>query len=136
VVVLVNGETLGGAELIAAALQDHKRATVCGQRTLGKASVQIPLALPVPGVGMKLTSGTFIRPSGKNLHRKPGSQSEDDWGVRPEVDCRVSPELSKRLKQQWQEFSLRPSSSNKRLALDDPTADPQRVAPCACWIGW
>src|SRR5262249_27159023 len=127
-VVLVNGETSGGAELIAAALQDHKRATVAGQRSLGKASVQIPLALPAPGVGMKLTSGTFVRPSGKNLHRKPDSQSEDDWGVRPDIDCRVSPELSKRLKRQWQEFALRPASSNRRLALDDPEVDPQRIA--------
>src|SRR5262249_58851975 len=64
VVVLVNGETSGGAELIAAALQDHKRACVVGQRTLGKASVQTPLAVGVEGTGFKLTSGTFVRPAG------------------------------------------------------------------------
>ena len=40
VVVLVNGETSGGGELIAAALQDHGRAAVAGQRTVGKASIQ------------------------------------------------------------------------------------------------
>src|SRR5262249_30538915 len=46
-VVLVNGETSGGAELIAAAMQDHKRAKVVGQRTLGKGSVQRPMSLNI-----------------------------------------------------------------------------------------
>jgi carboxyl-terminal processing protease len=129
-VVLVNGQTMGGAELIAAALQDHRRAVVMGQRTLGKASVQTPLALPLPGVGLKLTSGTFERPSGKNLHRFPDSKPSDDWGVRPDADgeFRVSPELGRRLREWWRRQSLRPGSSNERLPLDDPSADPQRQA--------
>jgi carboxyl-terminal processing protease len=129
-VVLVNGETMGGAELIAAALQDHRRAVVVGQRTLGKASVQTPIPLPMPGVGLKLTSGTFERPSGKNLHRFPDSKPSDDWGVRPDADgeSRVSPELSRRLREWWRRQSLRPGPSNERLPLDDPSADPQRQA--------
>jgi C-terminal peptidase prc len=122
---LVNQETSGGAELIAAALQDHGRATVVGQRTLGKASVQTPLATGVEGVGFKLTTGTFVRPSGKNLHRFRESQPRDDWGVHPDVDCRVSPDLGARLKRDWQAWSLRPEWSRERLALDDPRADPQ-----------
>jgi C-terminal processing protease CtpA/Prc len=129
-VVLVNGETMGGAELIAAALQDHRRALVVGQRTLGKASVQTLVPLPLPGVGLKLTSGTFERPSGKNLHRFPDSKPADDWGVRPDADgeCRVSPELGRRLREWWGRQSLRPGASNERLPLDDPSADPQRQA--------
>ena len=129
-VVLVNGQTMGGAELIAAALQDHHRATVVGQRSLGKASVQTPIPLPVPGVGLKLTSGTFERPSGKNLHRFPESKASDDWGVRPDADgeFRVSPELGRRLAEWWRRQSLRPGGSNERLPLDDPSADPQRQA--------
>src|SRR5262249_14493934 len=125
VVVLVNGETSGGAELIAAALQDHKRACVVGQRTLGKASVQTPLAVGVEGTGFKLTSGTFVRPAGKNLHRFPDSKAEDFWGVLPDEDARLSPELGKRLKGWWTLMSLRPGRSRERLALDDPRADPQ-----------
>ena len=69
--VLVNGETMGGSELIVAALQDNMRATIVGQRTFGKASVQTMLALPLPNSGFKLTSGSFVRPSGKALHRFP-----------------------------------------------------------------
>jgi carboxyl-terminal processing protease len=130
VVVLVNGETAGGAELIAAALQDHKRAVVAGQRTLGKASVQTSLDLSVPGMGMKLTTGTFIRPGGQNLHRFPESKRTDAWGVRPEpeLEMRVSPELARELREHWQQQTLRPGPSRERLPLDDPQADPQRQA--------
>src|SRR5262249_8821923 len=72
-VVLVNGTTSGGAELIAAAVQDNQRGRVAGQRTLGKASVQTPIDL-VDDVKLKLTTGSFFRPSGKNLHRFPDSK--------------------------------------------------------------
>jgi carboxyl-terminal processing protease len=126
-VVLVNGDTSGGAELIAAALQDHGRAEVVGQRTRGKASVQTPLSVGLDGVGFKVTSGTFLRPSGKNLHRSPDSRRGDDWGVVPKEDCRLSPELSRRYAEEWQRWSLRPASSRERLALDDPGYDTQRA---------
>jgi carboxyl-terminal processing protease len=129
-VVLVNGETSGGAELIAAALQDHHRAIIVGQRTLGKASVQTPLHLNVSQVGLRLTTGTFLRPSGKNLNRFPDSKDDDDWGVHPDGDheCRVSADLSRTLRQWWLLQTLRPGGSMERLPLDDPTGDPQRQA--------
>jgi carboxyl-terminal processing protease len=127
-VVLVNGETSGGAELIAAALQDHGRGKVVGQRTLGKASVQTPLAVGIEGFGFKLTSGTFVRPSGKNLHRFPDSAGDADWGVVPDEDARLSPDLGKRLKQWWVVQGLRPARASDRLPLDDPRADPQQIA--------
>jgi C-terminal processing protease CtpA/Prc len=126
-VVLVNAETKGGAELIAAALQDHKRGVVVGQRTCGKGSVQVPLGLGIEGVVLKLTKGAFVRPSGKNLHRFPDSSSADDWGVRPDEDCRLSPELGKRLHQWHRLYALRPVTSSERLPLDDPRADTQRL---------
>ncbi len=125
-VVLVNGDTLGGAELVASALQDHGRATVVGQRTRGKASVQSSIYLPVPGAGMKLTSGTFIRPNGKNLHRFPDSKSSDDWGVQPDTEFRISADLERKLARSWLEYSLRPAESMERLPLDDPQSDPSQ----------
>jgi C-terminal processing protease CtpA/Prc len=123
-VVLVNADTLGGAELIAAALQDHHRAVVVGRRTRGKASVQTPIHLNVPQAGLKLTSGTFVRPNGCNLHRFPDSAPTDDWGVQPDVEFRVSPELERTLAGWWQQQTLRPGPSRERLPLDDPLADP------------
>ena len=46
---------------------------------------------------VKLTTGTFFRPSGKNIHRFADSKPGDDWGVRPEanLDFRVSQDLSR-----------------------------------------
>jgi carboxyl-terminal processing protease len=141
VVVLVNGETTGGAELVAAVLQDNRRALVAGERTRGKASVQrkyslagevagLSLTVPVPNMELKLTTGILARPSGKNLNRFADSKPTDDWGVRPEprLAFLVSAELTQRLQQWWQLQSLRPGSDNGALPLDDPAADPQRQA--------
>jgi carboxyl-terminal processing protease len=141
VVVLVNGETTGGAELVAAVLQDNRRALVAGERTRGKASVQrkyslagevagLSLTVPVPNMELKLTTGILARPSGKNLNRFADSKPTDDWGVRPEprLAFLVSAELAQRLQQWWQFQSLRPGSDNGALPLDDPAADPQRQA--------
>jgi len=127
-VVLINHETSGGAELIAAALQDHRRAVLIGQRTLGKGSVQTPISLGLDGIGFKLTSGTFLRASGKNLHRWPDSQATDDWGVRPDEEVRISPELSHRYRTWWLLQTLRPARDTERLPLDDPQADIQQQA--------
>jgi carboxyl-terminal processing protease len=130
ILVLVSGETSGGAELIAAALQDRGRAVVAGQRTVGKGSVQTQIALGVPGAALKLTNGVFLRPNGKEIQRKPGAGLSDDWGVRPEkeLEFRVSPDLAKALKEEWQRQTLRPGDSMERLPLDDPDADAQRQA--------
>jgi carboxyl-terminal processing protease len=125
VVVLVNGETSGGAELIAAALQDHRRALVVGSRTLGKASVQTPVVV-AEGLDFKLTTGTFVRPSGKGLHRPADGAGE--WGVVPDEDFRVSPDLGRRLKGWWLEFSLLPAGARDRHPLELPGADPQQAA--------
>jgi carboxyl-terminal processing protease len=130
-VVLVNGETMGGPELVTAALQDARRAVVVGQRTVGKASVQTPLHIDVPGVGLRLTSGTFQRPNGKGLNRFPDSRPGDDWGVRPDVDARLSPELSRRLKEDWLRQTLRPGPCRAVLPLDRADADPQQAAALA-----
>jgi C-terminal peptidase prc len=129
-VVLVNGETSGGAELIAAALQDNNRALVAGQRTLGKASVQSTKALRVGNLGIKLTTGTFVRPSGKNLHRFPDSRRTDDWGVLPnaKLEFRTSADANRKLREWYLWQTLRPGGSIEALPLDDPLADPQRYA--------
>jgi carboxyl-terminal processing protease len=128
-VALINSDSTGGAELIAAALQDHHRAVVIGQRTHGKGNVQMLRPLGTIGV-LKVTSGTITRPSGKPLHRFPDSKPEDDWGVHPDPghEFRLSAEASRALRAWCDEQMMRPGSSTKRLPLDDPLADPQRNA--------
>jgi carboxyl-terminal processing protease len=140
-VLLVNGDTTGGAELIAAVLQDNFRAVVLGQRTHGKASVQItrrldghdtsiPLTRTVPGLALKLSYGLLVRPSGKNLNRFADSKPSDDWGVLPTagLEFRVSAELNQRLREWWQWQALRPAWDRNALRLDDPAIDPQLQA--------
>jgi carboxyl-terminal processing protease len=127
-ILLVNGQTSGGAELIVGALQDAKRAVVVGQRTVGKGSVQTPIGIGVEGIGFKLTTGEFVRPSGKKLHRFADSLPSDPWGIVPDHDERVSPEFGRNLQQMWLENSLRPARSLERIALDQPKADPQQQA--------
>ena len=62
-VVLVDAGSASAAEIVAAALQDHKRATVIGTRTYGKGSVQLLIELSNGG-GLKLTTAHFYTPQG------------------------------------------------------------------------
>lgn len=136
IVVLINAETSGGAELIAAVLQDNLRARIAGQRSRGKGSVQTILRLEedlevrgvIPRAGLKLSYGMIVRPSGRNLQRAAQSRPTDDWGVLPDpkLQVRVSADLSRQLRDWWQLQDLRPGTSNESLPLDDPIADPQR----------
>jgi carboxyl-terminal processing protease len=74
-VVIVDKYTASAAELVAAALQDNHRATVVGETTFGKGSVQAVIALP-NGAGMRLTVARYYSPTGRAI------QAE---GVHPDV---------------------------------------------------
>lgn len=83
--VLVNRYSASASEIVSAALQDHQRAVVIGERTYGKGSVQniIEMHEGSKPSALKLTTASYWRPSGKNIHRFPDSKDSDDWGVRP-----------------------------------------------------
>ncbi len=66
-VVLVNGGSASGAEIVAGALRDHGRATLIGQRTFGKGSVQTVIPLR-EGQALKLTTSRYYTPSGASIH--------------------------------------------------------------------
>src|SRR5262249_41842925 len=76
--------------ILSAALQDHGRAVIVGERTYGKGSVQNVLPMENTTSALKLTTASYWRPSGKNIHRFPDKKDfeaaqidPDEWGVQP-----------------------------------------------------
>src|SRR6266436_3258615 len=93
-VVLVNHGSASAAEIVSACLQDHKRAKVVGQRSFGKGSVQNILELEGGNSVLKLTVASYVRPSGKNIHRFKTAKESDEWGVSPDkgLEVKLTPE--------------------------------------------
>jgi carboxyl-terminal processing protease len=81
-VILMDSNTASGAELVAAALGDNKRAVLIGEKTYGKGSLQT--IIPIPGHGaLKLTTEYFLSPNGRQINQN---------GVMPDIE--ISKEIA------------------------------------------
>ncbi|MFP4215016.1 MAG: S41 family peptidase [Phycisphaerae bacterium] len=88
-VVLVNELSASAAEIVSGALQDWDRATIVGQRSYGKGSVQNVINLGDGRAYLKLTTAYYYLPSNRLLHRRNGDKK---WGVDPDVSVYITPD--------------------------------------------
>ena len=120
IIVLVDAGTASASEIVAGALQDHRRAIVMGERTFGKGSVQTLLPLGNGGTALRLTTARYYTPSGRSVQ---------EGGIAPDI---LVPQLSDpdyRSRSRVRESDLRRHLVNEIGVQEDLIQDDGRPDP-------
>lgn len=110
-VTLVNGGSASASEIVAGALQDHKRSVVMGTQTFGKGSVQTILPLG-NSTAIKLTTARYYTPNGQSIQAK---------GITPDILDESARDESGRLREADLEGHLLNGSDQEKKAIEEAT---------------
>lgn len=129
-IVMVNSGSASASEIVAGALKDHKRATLVGEKTFGKGSVQqlIPLATTRGMTRMKLTIAKYYLPNDECIHKKgiePNVTVEEPDPEWSEVDARLKLRDNRDI-EKWLDQHFAQNEKAFREALEFDNFDPSR----------
>ena len=120
VIVLVDAGTASAAEIVAAALQDHHRAIVMGERTFGKGSVQTLIPLGNGNTALRLTTARYFTPSGRSVQ---------EGGIMPDIQVPQLSDPDYRSRTRVRESDLRRHLINEAGVQQDVIEDDDRPDP-------
>lgn len=100
-IVLVNEGSASASEILAGAIQDHRRGLLLGVRTFGKGSVQSLISIGEDSSLLKITTAKYQTPSGRIIHREKGHDEDDPWGLIPDVMVPLPLEDFHRIRWSW-----------------------------------
>jgi len=120
IIVLVDAGTASASEIVAGALQDHRRAIVMGERSFGKGSVQTLLPLGDGTTALRLTTARYYTPSGRSVQ---------EGGIAPDVPVPQLSDADYRSRTNIRESDLRRHLVNEAGIRDDLIQDDGRPDP-------
>ncbi|HET9428848.1 MAG TPA: S41 family peptidase [Allosphingosinicella sp.] len=124
IIVLVDAGSASAAEIVAAALQDHRRAVVMGERSFGKGSVQTLIPLGRGDTALRLTTARYFTPSGRSVQ---------EGGIAPDIEVPQLSDPDYRSRTRVRESDLRRHLVNEAgveddVIQEDNAADPRFAA--------